>query len=429
MQLTEQHFIKSNNTFYKECDELAFKSKNLYNSCLYIIRQAYINNKSNLLYDLHHLMKDTEQYKELPAKVSSSVILMVQQNFKSYFKTLSSYNKNPKNFTGKPMLPKYLHKTDGRFILSYTNQAISKKIFKVSNKIKLSKTNIEFKTRITDFNVINCVRIVPKNNYYVIELVYTIKEQNKLTDNNRYLSIDLGLNNLATLTSNDKEIKPIIFNGKPLKSMNQYYNKTKSKLQSKIPLTEKKFYNKEKECYETKLVQIGSSKRLKRLHLKRKNKVDNYLHKVSKEIVNFSKENNLNTIIIGKNDSWKQDINIGSKNNQNFVNIPHSRFIEIINYKCEIEGINLILQEESYTSKSSFLDLDNIPNFNKDNSIKHKFSGRRICRGLYQSKNKSLINSDVNGSYNILRKAIPNIFDMNGIEGLGVNPIVITIKK
>lgn len=428
MQLTEQHIIKSNNLFFKECDELTLKSKNLYNSCLYIIKQAYLKDNLNLIYDLHHLMKDTEVYKELPAKVSSAVIIMVQQNFKSYFKALNSYIKNPKKFTGRPKLPKYLDKTDGRFVVSYTNQAISKKIFKVSNKIKLSKTNIEFKTNITDFSVIDCIRIIPKNGYYVIELVYTIKEQDKLVDNDRYLAIDLGLNNLATLTSNDKNIVPINFNGKPLKSMNQYYNKKKSKLQSNILKVEKQYYNKKKEIYETKTVQIGSTKRLNILHLKRKNKVDNYLHKISKEIVKIAKINNLNTIIIGKNDNWKQDINIGKKNNQNFVNIPHSRFIQMINYKCEIEGINCMLQEESYTSKASFLDLDNIPIYNSKDKTKHRFSGTRIKRGLYQSKSKRLINSDVNGSYNILRKAIPNAF-ADGIEGFGVNPITYVIKK
>ncbi len=414
MQLVEQHIIKHNSEFYSECDLLCFKSKNLYNSCLYTIRQAYIKDKVNLLYDLHSLMKDTEQYKDLPAKVSSSVILMVQSNFKSFFKGVAEYYKSPSKFKGKPKLPKYLNPESGRFIASYTNQAISKKIFKKSNKIKLSKTNIELFTKISDFDIIDCVRIVPMLGYYVIEIVYTVQDKPKLDDNKRYLSIDLGVNNLATLTSNIKEVNPVIINGKPLKSINQYYNK---KLSERTSILEK--INKKK-----------TSKYTQKLTLKRKNKVDNYLHKASKEIVKTAKLNVLNTIIIGKNDSWKNESKLSKKSNQNFVNIPHSRFIDMIRYKCEIEGINVILQEESYTSMSSFLNLDDIPVYKKGDIKDYKFSGYRKSRGLYKIyKSKTIINADVNGSYNILRKAIPNVFS-DGIEELGVIPIVCkTIKK
>ena len=159
MQLTEQHIIKSNNKFYKEIDSLCLDSKNLYNSCLYVVKEGYKVNNTSLLYNLHHLMKDTEQYKKLPAKVASSVLLMVQKNFKSYFKALAEYKKNPTKFLSQPKMPKYLDKVNGRFITSYTNQAISKKVFKASGKILLSKTNIEFNTKITDFKSIDCVRI------------------------------------------------------------------------------------------------------------------------------------------------------------------------------------------------------------------------------------------------------------------------------
>ena len=332
---------------------------------------------------------------------------MVQNNFKSFFKANAEFYKNPSKFKSKPKLPNYLDITNGRFITSYTNQAISKKVFKASNKILLSKTNIEFNTKITNFNQIDCVRIVPRTGYYVIEVVYTIPDTNNLNDNNRYIGIDLGVNNLATITSNIKDIKPIIINGKPLKSINQYYNKQLA-------------------YYKSKLKETKTSKRINKLHLKRKNKVDNYLHKASKYIVSNCKLNNINTVIIGKNDNWKQDVNIGKINNQNFINIPHSRFIDMIKYKCEIEGINIIINEESYTSKASFLDLDDIPKYGDKNIP--EFSGKRIKRGLYQSKEGRLLNADVNGSYNILRKAIPNAF-VDGIEGITVNPMVLTINK
>jgi putative transposase len=415
LQLVEQHIIKHNNKFYKEIDNLCFLSKNLYNSCLYKTRQEFIHNKNNIIFELYQQMKNSDQYKALPSKIAISTVNMVQQNFKAFFAALKSYNTNPSKFNGRPRLPKYLDKEKGRFIVSYTNQAISKKVFKKVNKIKLSKTNIEFHTKINDFNIINCVRLVPRNGYYVIEVVYTIPDKEKLENNNQYLSIDLGVNNLVTLTSNNNDLTPVIINGKPLKSMNQYYNKKLGEYKSKLD----HYINNKGEK-----VQCGKSKKIYRLTLKRKNKIDNYLHKASKEIVKIAKENNLNVIIIGKNNNWKQDLNIGKINNQNFVQIPHSRFIEMISYKCEIEGINVIIQEESYTSAASFLNLDKIPVYKKGNNANYEFSGYRPHRGLYKVKNeKRFINADVNGSYNILRKAIPNVFT-NGIEGLEVNPIL-----
>ena len=410
MQLVEKHIINRNNEFFSECDDLAFKTKNLYNSCLYVVRQAYIKDKTNLLYELHNLMKNTEDYKALPAKVASTVLLMVQHNFKSFFKANAEYYSNPSKFKGRPRLPKYLDKEKGRFVVSYTNQAISKKIFKTSNKIKLSQSIIEFRTKITDFKQINCIRIIPRLDYYVIEVIYTISDTEIKPDNNRYMSIDLGVNNLATLTSNVKRINPIIINGKPLKSINQFYNKRLSHYQSVL---EKRNHSK-------------TSKRTRKITNNRANKIDNYLHKASKEIVSLASSNNLNTIIIGKNDGWKQETNMTKSVNQTFVNIPHSRFIQMIQYKCEIEGISVILQEESYTSKASFLNLDFIPVYGSSNKD-HEFSGYRKSRGLYKIKDEStLINADVNGSYNIMRKAIPNLFE-DGIEGVGVHPIVITL--
>lgn len=410
MQLVEKHIINKNNLFFNECDDLAFKTKNLYNSCLYAVRQAYIKDKTNLLYELHNLMKNTEAYKSLPAKVASTVLLMVQHNFKSFFKANAEYYNNPSKFKGKPRLPKYLDKEKGRFVVSYTNQAISKKIFKTSNKIKLSQSIIEFRTKITDFKQINCIRIIPRLDYYVIEVIYTIPDTEIKQNNNRYMSIDLGVNNLATITSNIKGVNPIIINGRPLKSINQFYNKRLSHYQS---ILEKRNHSK-------------TSKRTRKLTNKRTNKIDNYLHKASKEIVSLASANNLNTIIIGKNDGWKQETNMAKSANQTFVNIPHSRFIQMIQYKCEIEGINVILQEESYTSKASFLNLDFIPVYGSSNKD-HEFSGYRKSRGLYKIKDKSiLINADVNGSYNIMRKAIPNLFE-DGIEGVGVHPIVVTL--
>ena len=325
--------------------------------------------------------------------------MVLDKNWKSFFALCKLYSKNKSSLSGKPNLPKYLHKTNGRFVTTYELGAISKKHLK-NNIISLSKTNIKLKTRV-DVNSINQCRIVPKNGYYVIEIVYESDCVDLKEDNNRYCSIDLGLNNLATVTSN--AIKPIIINGKPLKSINQYYNKKKGKLQSQLELELKR----------------KSSKRINKLSLKRNNKITDYLHKSSRYIINHLVSNDINTLVIGNNKEWKQEINIGKVNNQNFVTIPHSRFIDMLKYKCELLGIRFIITEESYTSKCSFIDNEDI--------CKHvNYCGNRVKRGLFKSKEGILINADVNGGLNILRKAVPEI-SFEGIEVIAVSPAVVTL--
>jgi putative transposase len=391
----EKHLIKKGHQFFDECNNLCFLSKNLYNSTLFNIRKHYFESKKYLnLKDSYHLIKNSTDYKNLPAKISNQVIKLVDKNFKSFFSLLK--NKEVKN-----RIPKYLDK-NGKFITIYEKGAISSRSFKKNGNIKLSKTNIEFHTKVNNFKDIDQVRIVPRVGYYVIEVVYTIPDKQLKMDNKKYGSIDIGLNNLATVTFNDGS-KPLIFNGRPLKSINQYFNKKKSDIQSKLE----------------KINKVKKSKRINKLNLKRTNKINDYLHKTSKKLVNHLVSNNINTLVIGKNDNWKQDINIGRVNNQNFVQIPHYKFIEMLKYKCKIEGINIILQEESYTSKCSFLDNEDV--------MKHQnYLGKRIKRGLFKTSTGKLINADVNGSYNIMKKAIPDVFK-DGIEGLSVNPIKINI--
>lgn len=421
MYLVEKHIINKSHKLYSECDQLCFKSKNLYNYANYLVRQEFINTSKEkelgnrtfanyLNYTaINRILIDSKQFDmyKLPIKVSNKTLMMLDKNWKSFFASIRGYSKNKTKYKAKPNLPNYLDKINGRFMIIYEKGAISKKRLK-HNIVALSKTNIEISSRKQN---INMVRIVPRLDHYVIEIVYTVQDNPKLENNKKYFSIDLGVNNLATLTSNCKEFKPIIINGRPLKSINQFYNKESAYYRSKLEIVN----NKKK-----------SNKTIKLIN-KRKNKIDNYLHKASKQIVKLAKLNNINTIVIGKNDNWKQDCNMSKQNNQNFVNIPHSRFIEMIKYKCEREGINIKLQEESYTSKASFLNLDNIPVYG-DSQLKH-FTGYRYSRGLYKLRGKKVyINADVNGSYNILRKAIPKVFT-NGIEGLSVNPAIIRIAN
>ena len=395
MYLTEKHIIKRTHPFYNECDRLCFQSKNIYNQGLYNVRQHYFNTKTYLnYYGNYHLTKTQECYDYLPKKVFTQTLKHVDMVFKSFFALLK--NKSVKN-----KIPKYLDKIDGRYITIFQKQAIGLREFKKTGKLRLSQTDIYISTKLTDFSSLKEVRIVPRTHHYVIEVVYQVKEKTHC-DNGKYAAIDLGLNNLATVAFNEGS-KPLIVNGRPLKSINQYYNKKKAQYQSRLKGGR------------------HTSKRICTLTNKRNNKVTDYLHKASRLLVNQLVSQGITTLVIGKNKNMKQDINIGKVNNQNFVHLPIMRFADLMKYKCELEGIKVLFNEESYTSKCSFLDSEPI--------CKHdKYIGKRIKRGLFVSRNGIKINADVNGAYNIMLKAIPNAFS-DGIEGVGVHPMVLTIKK
>ena len=272
--------------------------------------------------------------------------------------------------------------------------------------IKLPKTNLQFKTKQKN---IRQVRIVPKNNYIVLEVIYEASIKELLKDNKRYMSIDLGIDNLASCSSNVS--KSFIINGKPVKSINQFYNKKKAKLQTELELKNKK----------------KSSKQIQNLTLKRNNKIKDYFHKASRYIVNQLVNQSINTLIIGKNDGWKQETNIGNVNNQNFTQIPHQMFINQLKYKCQLEGINVVEQEESYTSKVSFFDNDFIPVYGQNDEL-FKSSGKRIKRGLYKASSGLVLNADINGSLNIMRKYLNEVCDdliSPANRGLVMNPVKI----
>lgn len=397
MRLVQQHIIKSNNKYYKDLKELCFKSKNLYNATLYAVRQNFFKNNTYLTYNaIDKLFKETNNidYRSLPSQSAQQTMRVVDSSFRSFFKLLSK--KKSKQYDKKINIPSYLDK-NGLFILIYTSQQLSYKYLK-NGIIKLPLTNITFKT---DVKNIKQIRFVPKSNYIVMEVVYDKKENCLKNDNRCYAAIDLGINNLATVTSNIS--KPYIINGKPIKSINQYYNKRKSQLQSKLKNQK-------------------SSKRIQRLSLKRNNKINDYFHKSSRHIVNQLVSDSINTLIIGKNKDWKQDINMGTNVNQTFTSIPHQKFINMLSYKCKLVGINIILREESYTSKASFIDRDPIPSKKSD----IVFSGKRIKRGLYRSRNGSVINADINGSYNILRKEVSDVY-LPADRGFVFNPRSISL--
>lgn len=385
MLLTERHIIKPSDARYVEMDKLCFLSKNLYNATLYAVRQHFFETKKYLgFFKLNsHFSKINQlDYRALPTKVSQQTMRILDQNMQSFFKLLKL--KQTGCYNNKTSVPRYLNTLSGRFMVVYDMQAISKKYIK-NNIIKLYKSNIQFETKIDQTkHVIKQARLVPKNGYIVFEVVYEVKEEPIKQSNERYLSIDLGLNNLATISSN--VIKPQIINGKPLKSINQNYNKRVASLKSILATTNKNTNKK-------------SSKLIQSITNNRNNKIKDYLHKVSRYIINHAVSNNINTIVIGYNEGWKQEINLGSKTNQNFVQVPFSTFLTQIQYKARLEGINVITNEESYTSKCSFLDNEPLQ--------KHEtYQGKRVKRGLFRSSSGKKINADLNGSLNILRKVI-----------------------
>ncbi|MDJ0571680.1 MAG: transposase [Pleurocapsa sp. MO_192.B19] len=405
MRQVERHIVKENSPFWKQIDNLCFLSKNLYNYANYLVRQSFIFDNVYLGFNqVYHLVKDKPDYQALPRKVSQQVLRVLAQNWKSFFEANKAYKENANKFTGRPKLPKYKHKTQGRNLLIYTIQAISKPGLS-KGIVKLSGTDIAVPTFAQN---IAQARIIPKVGQYVIEIVYEQAEHQTVTNPELVAAIDIGVDNLATLTSNQKGFMPILVNGRPLKSLNQFYNKTKAFLQSQLRDKQQ------------------TSKRIKKLTAKRNNRVNSYLHQVSRWIIDYLDSRGISQLIIGQNPLWKQEINNGKKNNQSFVSIPHGCFVEMLIYKGAMKGIKVICSEESYTSKASFLSLDYIPTYGESPQGDFKFSGYRETRGMYKIKGQKVrINADVNGSYNIMRKVIPTVFD-GGIEGVVVRPIRIT---
>lgn len=379
MNRVEKHIIKPNNKYYNMLDEFCFKSKNLYNQANYIIRQEFINNGKWIRYnELDKILKKENNdydYRNMPSSATSQQCLrLLDKNWTSFFRAIKDYNKNPNKYLGKPKLPKYKSK-NGRniLILTYVNCKINKGIIKFPKTFK----GFYLKTKV---NNLQQVRFIPKDKYIIAEVVYRVDNVEELIDNGRYVGIDLGLDNFVTITNNCGLI-PLVINGKGLKSINQYYNKQMSHHRSIAKRVNKLDY----------------TNRMRNLTLKRNNKVEDYIHKASRFVVDYCRNNEINTIIIGNNKNWKQNSKMSKKVNQNFISIPYCSFIQKVQYKAEEFGIKVIITEESYTSGTSFLD-NELPikeNYNKS---------RRKHRGLFVSNNGTKINADVNGSYQIIKK-------------------------
>ena len=408
IQQVEKHVIKKSHPYYNMFCEFTHLSKNLYNHANYLVRKEFLETRKWLRYqDLDRLLKaDLEfpDYRNIPTAQSTQQILhLLETNWKSFFNSIKDWSKNKEKYSGKPKLPKYKPK-DGKMVLSLTNQQVKVK----GDLLHFPKSFYGFTVKprcvtLDNFEKINQIRLVPTNQTFCLEVVYSISvESDLLSDNGRYMSIDLGLDNLATVVTNIG-INPIIINGKGLKSDNQYYNKKKAHYQSVANQMNNQHY----------------TNRLYRLTQKRNLKVEDYLHKVSRYLVDFALEHQINTIVIGNNKNWKQSSSLGKVTNQAFVSIPHQKLIDKIWYKAQLCGIQVILTEESYTSGTSFLD-DELPQkefYNKE---------RRIHRGLFVSNKGFKINADINAAFQIMKKVFPNVFT-DGIEGVVLLPVRVGI--
>jgi putative transposase len=404
MQGVEQHIISKRDPRYAPIDAAAFAAKNLYNLANYLVRQAfifegkYLNNAT-----IYHQVKHTDAYRALPGKVSNDILRQLDKNWRAFFAACEAYREDPSKFVGRPKPPRYKDKTKGRFLLTYDLQAISRRALK-RGILAPSGLKIEI---VTAQKAIKQARIVPGAGFYTIEIVYEQPASPPSGTPKLIAAVDLGVDTLAALTSNKQGFRPRLVNGRPLKSTNQFYNKRRAELQEALG-------------------HEGSTKRMERLTTRRTRRINHYLHAASKAIIALLVVERIGTLVIGKNLLWKQEADMGKRNSQNFVQIPHARFIEMLSYKARLAGMAVVIQEESYTSKASFLDADSLPVYDPANPQQYEFSGKRVARALYRAKDGRPIHADVNGSYNTLRKAFPDAFS-NGTEAPAVGPVRLAI--
>jgi putative transposase len=369
MQLVEQNVIGKTDPRFAAIDAAAFASKNLYNAANYMVRQCFIHEGIYLTYaEVFHRIKDHEAYSALPRKVSNDVLRQLDRDWRGFFAALAAWQADPSKFLGRPKLPGYKDKQTRRNLLIYDLQALSAPGLR-KGVIIPSQLDISIPTRQT---TVRQVRIVPRKGYYVVEVVYEREPVRAPVDPALHAGVDLGVNNLAAITSDKADFMPRIVNGRPVKSINQFYNKRKAELQRKLGTTGT----------------TGTTAQMERLTAHRTRQIDHYLHTASRRIIDLLVARGIGTLVIGKNSLWK---------------------------------------EESYTSKASFLDADPLPVYDAERQESPIFSGRRVKRGLYQAATGRRSAADVNGSYNIIRKALPDAFG-KGIAGAAVHPVRLPVR-
>ena len=376
---------------FRNLKYLCHIAKNLKNQAIYNVRQYYFNKKKYLSYNENYkMLKNSENYKKLNSNMAQQILKEVDGSFKSFFVLLKLAKNGQYNFKDIK-LPKYLAK-DGftTLVIGFVRLKDDMLIVPYSNSFK--KTHQEVKIKLPPVlkgKKIKEIRIIPKQHsrYFEIQYIYEVEEVQRELNENNALGIDLGIDNLCTCVTNNGA--SFIIDGRKLKSINQYYNKINAKLQS----------------IKDKQKTSRTTLRQKRIARKRNNRINDYLSKAARIIINYCLNNDIGKVVLGHNEDFQRNSNIGSINNQNFVNIPYGKLRDKLIYLCKLYGIEFKLQEESYTSKASFFDGDEIPIYDKENQKEYIFSGKRIKRGLYQTSTGKLINADCNGALNILRKS------------------------
>lgn len=394
MLRVEKHVIKTAHEWFEYCNSVTNSSRQLFNSAQFVQRQGFFyGHGTQSQSQLDKMFQQHEAYKALPSKVAQLVLKQSADNWSAYYAALKAYAREPSKFTGRPMPPSYAL---ARNVVKFNNQAIGKREFKLGFIVpSMSPIRIPVKPN-AELRTLREVRIVPKTGCFVVEIVYELAERSDVfcsLNQELAAAVDIGLDNLAAIVFSDGTTRPIIINGKPLKSANRFYNKQVARFKGFLPQG------------------TYTSRQIENIIRNRNCFVDTYLHQCSRMVVKQLSAAGCAAVAIGKNKQWKTKINLGKRTNQKFVQVPHARFIEMLTYKLEASGIKVTVGEESYTSKASFLDWDNIPTYTPNNNQKHTFSGKRVTRSWYVSKDGYKIGADVNGSYNIGRKVIPTAFE------------------
>ena len=407
MILSEQHIFTRGSKAFGEFEELCRNANNLYNATMYCVRQEFFAGTVLRYVDVNKKFIQEKQadYYSLPTKISQQIQRIVSASWKSYFVAVKDYKKNPSKYLGKPRIPSYREK-GGLYVVPFTRQSIAFNNRNVPRGfLRLSGTSILIKTQQKE---IQAARLVPQDrNHIKVEILYNA-ECPEVKNNGKIASIDLGVNNLATIVYPNSRTE--IINGRPLKSINQFYNKKLADTRSR---------NAKREYQTRREVSLIS---------KRRNKINDYLHKASRYIVNQLVFNDVTELVIGYNAGWKQDTRMKKVGNQRFHFIPFYKFISMLTYKCALAGIAVTTNEESYTSKCSFLDNEEV--------CKHaEYKGKRVKRGLFRASNGILINADVNGALNILKKYVEKAVRnkegiLNSLDLIEVcsTPAVYTVK-
>ena len=375
---------------------------------MYNIRQYYFQEKKYLSYQNNYaVLKTSENYKLLNSNMAQQILKEVDGSFKSFFNLLKKKNKGMYN--AKVKLPNYLPKNSfTTLVIGFVRLNEDTLVIPYSNSFKKNhkKISIKIPPILLDKNIKE-IRIIPKFNarFFEVQYTYEVQEEQRNLDKTHALAIDFGINNLATcVTSKGKSfiIKSFIIDGKKLKSINQWFNKENARLQS---IKDKQKYGKK------------PTLRQKYLYSSRNNKVNDYMSKTARKIINYCLENNIGSLVCGYNETFQRNSNIGKANNQTFVNIPFGKLREKLEYLCKLYSLRFVEQEESYTSKSSFFDMDILQKFEVDKPQPYSFLGKRIKRGLYQTSKGYILNADVNGALNILRKS--NVVDLEVLYSRG----------